>query len=167
MRFSFYAAVLALSTCAPLRLAVAADIPVVVVSGSSLPYSQSPSNYDNSPSNFGNSVSNFQNSPSNFDNSESNFSNSPANQENSISGKRRLMYSKGGDLMFVGYYVVAKNGTTNFFSQRGRRMFYNPKKGVGIFGSEDGTFCGVLVRIKDQLSFVLTEDGAKALFLAQ
>jgi len=144
-----------------------ADLPVFQIDESSLPYNLSPSNYDNSPSNYGNSISNYDNSPSNYDNSESNYSNSASNYENSRNGSRRLIFKDGGSLKFSGYYVSASNGVTNFFSPSGKRMFYNPKKGRGIFGGRDGTFCGVLARVDGEFSLALTERGMKVLFLSQ
>ena len=144
-----------------------ADLPVALIDESSLPYNLSPSNYDNSPSNYDNSISNYDNSPSNYDNSESNYDNSASNYDNGRNGDRRLVYKDGGSLKFAGYYVAAKNGTTNFYSPRGKRMFYNPKKGAGIFAGKDGTFCGVLARVKGELSLALTERGAKILLLSE
>jgi len=130
-----------------------ADLPVALIDESSLPYNLSPSNYDNSPSN--------------YDNSESNYDNSASNYDNGRSGERRLIYKDGGSPKFAGYYVAAKNGTTNFFSPRGKRVFYNPKKGRGIFGGKDGTFCGVLAQVNGELSLALTERGAKILLLSE
>ena len=151
-----------------------ADLPIALIDESSLPYNlspsnydNSPSNYDNSPSNYDNSISNYDNSPSNYDNSESNYDNSASNYDNGRNGDRRLIYKDGGSLKFAGYYVAAKNGTTNFYSPRGKRMFYNPKKGRGIFGGKDGSFCGVLARVNGELSLALTERGAKILLLSE
>lgn len=152
--------------CMACGSAFAADLPVVMIEESGLPYDLSPSNYDNSPSNYDNSISNYDNSPSNYDNSESNYDNSASNYDNGRNGTRRLVYKDGSSLKFIGYYVLAKNGTTNFFSPRGKRMFYNPKKGLAIFGGKDGTFCGVLARIKGDFSLALTEHGAKVLMLS-
>lgn len=86
-----------------------ADLPIVLVDEARLPYDYSPSNYDNS-------ISNYDNSPSNYDNSESNYDNSSSNYDNSRNGNRRLIYSANGSRTFAGYYVIANNGTTNFFS---------------------------------------------------
>jgi len=144
-----------------------ADLTIVLVDGARLPYDYSPSNYDNSPSNYDNSISNYDNSPSNYDNSESNYENSSSNYENSRSGNRRLIYKANGSPTFVGYYVIASNGTTNFFSPSGKRMFYTPKGGRGVYGGRDGSFCGVLALMNDQLSLALTENGLKIMFLSK
>ncbi|EGA6815099.1 hypothetical protein ACVR4I_004534, partial [Shigella flexneri] len=98
-----------------------ADLPIVLVDEARLPYDYSPSNYDISPSNYDNSISNYDNSPSNYDNSESNYDNSSSNYDNSRNGNRRLIYSANGSRTFAGYYVIANNGTTNFFSTSGKR----------------------------------------------
>jgi len=137
-----------------------ADLPIVLVDGARLPYDYSPSNYDNS-------ISNYDNSPSNYDNSESNYENSSSNYENSRSGDRRLIYKANGSPTFAGYYVVASNGTTNFFSPSGKRMFYTPKDGRGVYGGRDGSFCGVLAVMNNQFSLALTENGLKIMFLSK
>ncbi len=144
-----------------------ADLPVVEINESSLPYNLSPSNYNNSPSNYDNSISNYDNSSSNYDNSESNYSNSASNYDNSRNGKRRLIFKDGSSLKFAGYYVQASNGVTNFFSPSGKRMFYNPKKSRAVFGGKDGTFCGVLARVDGEFSLALTERGMRVMFLSQ
>ena len=143
-----------------------ADLPVALVDEARLPYDHSPSNYDNSPSNYDSSISNYDNSPSNYDNSESNYDNSASNYENGRSGNRRLIYSSNGSQTFAGYYVIADNGTTNFFSPSGKRMFYTPKGGRGVYGGKDGSFCGVLAVVDGQFSLALTENGLKIMFLS-
>ena len=145
----------------------AADLPVVTVNESSLPYEFSPSNYDNSPSNYDNSISNYENSSSNYDNSESNYKNSSSNYDNGRSGERRLLYKDGASQKLAGYYVRTGTGITNFFSPGGKRMFYNPKKGRAVFSGKDGTYCGVLARVGEEFSLALTEQGVKVLFLSQ
>lgn len=144
-----------------------ADLPVAIIYQSSLPYNMSPSNYDNSPSNYNNSISNYDNSLSNYDNSESNYDNNASNYDNGPNGDRRLLYKDGGSMRFAGYYVAAANGITNFYSPRGKRMFYNPKNGLGVFGGKDGSFCGVLAHMNGELSLVLTERGAKIFFMSE
>jgi len=145
----------------------AADLPVVLIDERNLPYEFSPSNYANSPSNYANSVSNFDNSPSNFANSESNFDNSSSNFKNTINGKNRILQKRSGASYYVGYYVVASNGTINFFSANGQRMFYTPKAGKGVFGGNDGNFYGVLANVNGQLSLALTSTGMRLLQLLQ
>lgn len=143
-----------------------ADLPIVLVDETRLPYDYSPSNYDNSLSNYNNSISNYDNSPSNYDNSESNYENSSSNYSNSRSGNRRLIYSANGSQTFAGYYVIASNGTTNFFSASGKRMFYSPKGGRGVYSAKDGSFCGVLAVMNGQFSLALTGNGLKIMFLS-
>ncbi|EPE3791142.1 hypothetical protein ACSIDS_002292, partial [Shigella flexneri] len=129
-----------------------ADLPIVLVDEARLPYDYSPSNYDISPSN--------------YDNSESNYDNSSSNYDNSRNGNRRLIYSANGSRTFAGYYVIANNGTTNFFSTSGKRMFYTPKGGRGVYGGKDGSFCGALVVINGQFSLALTDNGLKIMYLS-
>ncbi|MCD0280288.1 hypothetical protein JWH04_15350 [Xanthomonas melonis] len=143
-----------------------ADLPIVLVDEARLPYDYSPSNYDISPSNYDNSISNYDNSPSNYDNSESNYDNGSSNYDNSRNGNRRLIYSVNGSRTFAGYYVIASNGTTNFFSTSGKRMFYTPKGGRGVYGGKDGTFCGALAVIDGQFSLAMTDNGLKIMYLS-
>ena len=156
-----------LGTMLAISGAAFADLLVVPINESSLPYELSSTNYDNSPSNYDNSISNYDNSPSNYDNSESNYDNSASNYDNGRSGSKRLIFKDGGSLRFVGYYVSATNGIANFFSPSGKRMFYSPKKGPGVFAGKDGSFCGVLARVNGEYSLGLTEQGLKILFLSQ
>ncbi|MDD0077472.1 hypothetical protein PSZ83_08785 [Shigella sonnei] len=98
-----------------------ADLPIVLVDEARLPYDYSPSNYDISPSNYDNSISNY---------------------DNSRNGNRRLIYSANGSRTFAGYYVIANNGTTNFFSTSGKRMFYTPKGGAASMAAKMGASAG-------------------------
>ncbi len=147
--------------------AAMADLRVTQVEEATLPYDLSPSNYKNSPSNYENSISNYVNSSSNYENSESNYANSSANYQNSQNGRRRLVLKKGGSDYFVGYYAMAKNGTTNYFSERGKRIFFNPKGGDAVFCETDGEFCGVLALVNNKLSLALTQRGLKVLLLSE
>jgi len=144
-----------------------ADLGVIVVNESALPFEFSPSNFENSQANFDNSIANFDNSSANFDNSEANFDNSSANFDNGIGGKNRLLDIGGSPPQYVGYYVAAKNGTNNFFSPKGQRLFYNPKKGRAIFGGQDGKFCGAIGEVNGALRLGLTPRCAKQLVLSQ
>lgn len=144
-----------------------ADLMVSFIDESKLPYNLSPNNYDNSQSNYDNSVSNYDNSPSNYDNSESNYDNSSSNYDNGPNGDNRLLMKEGSKLYRIGYYVRAGNGVTNFFSTSGKRVFFNPKKGVGIFNGKEGFFCGVLAKVDNEYQLVLTEEGQKALLMVR
>lgn len=141
-----------------------ADLPIVLVEESRLPYEYSQSNYDNSPNNYDNAISNYDNSQSNYDNSPSNYANSSSNYDNGRSGSRRLIYTSNGVSSFAGYYVTASNGTTNFFSPSGERVYYKPQGGRGVYCGDDGSFCGVLAAIDGQISLALIERGSKVLF---
>ena len=139
-----------------------ADLPIAFINEASLPYNYSPSNYENSESNYVNSISNYDNSSSNYDNSESNYTNSGANYENGINGSKRLILN---GRTFIGYYVTAGNGTTNFFSTSGKRVFYLPKNGKAVFGGDSGEVCGVVATVNNQFSLALTEHGYRVLQL--
>ncbi len=144
-----------------------ADLTVSYINESRLPYDFSPNNYDNSTRNYDNSVSNYDNSPNNYDNSESNYDNSSSNYDNGQNGENRILLKERSKLYRVGYYVQAVNGITNFFSTSGKRIFYNPKKGVGVYQGKKGFFCGVLTRVENEYQLVLTEAGQKVLLMTQ
>jgi hypothetical protein len=139
-----------------------ADMPIVYISESSLPYDFSPANYDNSPANYDNSLANYENSEANYDNSSANYNNSSANYENSLNGNHRLYYLPDNiHMTWAGYFVVRDNGYVNFFSSPGSRVFYSPKDHAGVFSAADGSFCGVVAKIKGRLSLVLTSHGTE------
>jgi hypothetical protein len=144
-----------------------ADIIVTNVAESGLPYSLSPQNYDLSPSNYENSESNYENSPSNYNNSSSSYDNSPSNYENTINGKRSILVEENRKLLHIGYYVLNKDGVTNFYSTKGTRLFYSPKSSVGLYHGEKGFFCGVLAKIDGRPRLALTEKGQKVLLLSE
>ena len=142
-----------------------ADLIVSFIDDSRLPYEYSESNYANSPSNYSNSKSNYSNSESNYANSPSNYSNSPS--KNGQSSKNQLLVKDGSTLYRAGYYTYSDSGVINFFSTSGKRMFYNPQKGIGVFESSNGSFSGVLVPIKNQYHLLLTNTGKKILLMSQ
>jgi hypothetical protein len=125
-------------------------------------YDLGASNYDNSPSNYDNSKSNYDNSVSNYDNSPSNYDNSKSNYDNGRSGQRRLVSSDG---KWLGYYVKASNGTLNFYSTKGERVFYHPnnKSTLSVFYSAESAWAGSL--IVDQGEVFLGLDEKAYLFL--
>jgi hypothetical protein len=139
-----------------------ADMPIVYIPESSLPYEFSPSNYDNSPANYDNSLANYENSDANYGNSTANYDNSPANYENGLNSNHRLYYLPDNiHMTWAGYFVVRDNGYVNFFSPGGHRVFYAPKGHAGVFSAADGSFCGVVAQIKGRLSLVLTSHGTE------
>ncbi len=146
--------------------AAPADLIIWFVNESDLPDEFAPGDYANSPSNYDNSINKFENSPSNEQNSESNFANSPSSDYNGPKGDNRLLLEGDRKPHRVGYYVRAESGVLNFFSPKGKRLFYNPGKGVGIFHGKRVFFCGVLARLDGKLQLVLTEKGQEILLLA-
>lgn len=139
-----------------------ADMPIVYIPESNLPYEFSPANYDNSPANYDNSLANYENSEANYANSSANYDNSPANYDNGLGGSRRLYYLPDNiHMTWAGYFVVRDNDYVNFFSPGGRRMFYSPAGHTGVFSAEDGSFCGVIAKFKGTVSLVLTSHGTE------
>lgn len=130
--------------CLALMPVAHADLIVSFIDDSRLPYEYSESNYANSPSNYSNSPS-----------------------KNGQSSKNQLLVKDGSTLYRAGYYTYSDSGVTNFFSTSGKRMFYNPQKGIGVFESSNGSFSGVLVPIKNQYHLLLTNTGKKILLMSQ
>ena len=144
-----------------------ADIIVATVQENKLPYELSPNNYDLLPSNYGNSVSNYDNSSSNYDNASSNYDNAPSNYANTISGDRSILVEENGKFIHYGYYVTNKNGVTNYYSPKGKRLFFSPKGAKGLYHGEKGFFCGVIAKVGGKLRLVLTEQGERVLLLGE
>jgi len=141
--------------------AALADMKVLTINVSALPYDLSPSKYDNSPSKYGNSISNYANSDSNYANSTSNYTNSSSNYANSRSGANRLIF----DNTFVGYYVENGAGVTNFFSASGKRVLYNPEDSSAVF-TNTGRYVGALaLNSSKSIVLALTPEGVKALLI--
>lgn len=146
---------------------VQADLLVSFVDESLLSYDLSPNNYNNSPNNYDNSINNYDNSPNNYDNSESNYDNSSSNFDNSSSGDKQLIVEKNNKYYRVGYYVQTNNGVINFFSTRGKRLFYHSGEGNGVFHGGKGFFCGALGRLNGKYQLILTKKGEQTLMLAK
>jgi phosphosulfolactate phosphohydrolase-like enzyme len=139
-----------------------AEMPIVYMSESSLPYEFSSANYDNSPVNYDNSLANYENSAANYTNSSANYDNSPANYENGLNGNHRLYYLPDKiHMTWAGYFVVRDKNYVNFFSPFGRRVFYSPAGHAGVFSAEDGSFCGVVAKIQEKISLVLISHGTE------
>lgn len=133
------------------------DLKIIVINEYSLPYDFSPSKYENSEIKYENSLMKYENSDFKYENSHLNY-------KNTINGKRRLIL----DNYFVGYYVMASHGVTNFFSPNEERMFYLPKNGIAVFDAKNRKFSGVFAKGKDELYYLfLTEYGLKHLRLNQ
>jgi hypothetical protein len=162
MRVRYLLAILVSSACS-----VFADIVVFPADESKLPFQFSPKNFSLSSSNFDNSISNYDNSPSNYDNSPSNYDNSPSNFENTVSGDRSVLVEEGSKFIHYGYYVTNSGGVTNFYSTKGKRIFYSPKNSMGVYHGTKGFFCGVMARVEGKLRLVLTEQGVRALLLPE
>jgi len=143
-------------------VSVFADLKVIIAKESELPFEISPSKFSNSPIKFSNSVSKLSNSISKFSNSPLKFDNSPSKFDNGKSGNRRLLLEQAGSYFYIGYYVWGDDGLINFFSSKGKRLFYSPSETDALFGSEDGKFCGTLATLRGGKVLVLTEKGQLA-----
>lgn len=139
-----------------------ADMPIVYMPESSLPYEFSASNYDNSTANYDNSLANYENSDANYDNSTADFANAPANFDNTVNGDHRLYYGPDNiHMTWAGYYAVRDKDYINLFSPVGTRMFYKPAGHSGVFSASDGSFCGVVAEVGGEISLVLTSHGTR------
>ena len=131
-----------------------ADIKIILIDESELPFSLSPNRFTNSPNRFTNSPTRFSNSESRFTNSPTRFSNTPNKFSNGPSGTNRLLAD--GD-RYVGYYVPTDDDITNFFSSDGERIAFNPslEETQSLFHSSETEWCGTF----------LSEDGKRVLGL--
>ncbi len=120
---------------------VYADIKIILIDDSGLPYSLSPSKYSNSPSKYSNSPSKYSNSESKYSNSPSKYSNSPSKYSNGPSGKNRLLADNN---RYVGYYVFTDDDIINFFNSDGERIAFNPNldETESLFHSSKSKWCG-------------------------
>ena len=143
-------------------VSVIADLKVIIAKESDLPFALSPSKFSNSASKFSNSVSKFSNSPSKFSNSPSKFDNSSSKFDNGKSGDRRLLLEQEVSYFYIGYYVWGDDGLINFFSSKGKRLFYSPSETDALFDGKNGKFCGTLATLKAEKVLVLTEKGQLA-----
>lgn len=157
LRIYFFIALAFSSICAN------ADILIVAVNETALPYSLSPKNYDNSPRNYSNSVRNYSNSPRNYKNSPRNYANSPRNNRNGQNGIQRLLANGKEGEYYAGYYVFRDDGLINFYAPDGNRLFYSPAHTGAIYHGENGEFCGTIASLDDQIVLALTEKGQLAM----
>ena len=140
------------------------DLQIQIVNERDLPYEFSPNKYENSEMKYENTLMKYENSEMKYENSEMKYENSSMNYKNSANGKRRLIWEN----YFVGYYVMASHGVLNFFSPKGKRLFYLPKNAVAVFDSDNGKFSGVLAMGRNrQYNLYLTEYGFRHLQLNQ
>lgn len=142
---------------------VYADLRVITARESDLPFALSPRNFVNSTQNLNNQASNLTNSAQTLLNSASIVDNSPSNPANGRNGNRRLLWEQNGSNLYIGYYVQLASGMINFFSARGDRFFYSPPGTAAVFGSESGSFCGVVATQQGETVLVLTESGQSVL----
>ena len=138
-----------------LTTAVKADINTVEMIESEIPRNICIESYELSPRNHDNSILNHNNSESNSDNRSAILDNAPMNFKNYM-GERKIY---GLDKFPCGYYVTNSNGVTNFFSRRGKRLFYNPKKGDGLYQGQTGEFCGIIFMKGSEKYIAVTELG--------
>lgn len=140
-----------------------ADLLVVAVEQGSLPASLSLHSLKNSPHSLDNSVHSLSNSVHSLDNSPHSLDNSRHSRDNGKSGSRRLLAKQDGDYNYVGYYVAADSGVTNFYSVEGERLFYSPSGTEAVFSSEEGDFSGGLASLDGETVLALVETGQFAM----
>ncbi len=121
-----------------------ADLTVVVVDPSSLPYDLGPSNIDNQASSLRNNESGFGNGASSFGNQASSFDNRRSNYANGPEGSRRLLTE---DDLYVGYYVTRSNGHINYFYASGTRFGFTPSGGHTDSIFSGGSWCGTIGQV--------------------
>jgi len=141
-----------------------ADLIVESFDRYSLPTQYSPSYLYNSPSYLYNSPSYLYNSPSYLYNSPSYLYNSPSYLYNGNTGDKRLLLNTNSGLSRVGYYVITDDGLINFFSVKGKRMFYSPKDTPAIFQDSTGKFSGVIAPVGNDYKLLLNNYGVEVVY---
>lgn len=141
-----------------------ADLIIESLDRYSLPIQYSPSYVYNSSSYVYNSSSYVYNSPSYVYNSPSYVYNSPSYVYNGVSGDKRLLLNTNSGLSRVGYYVITDDGLINFFSVKGKRMFYSPKDTPAIFQDSTGKFSGVIAPVDNDYKLLLNNYGVETVY---
>lgn len=90
--------------------------------------------------------------------------NSPSYVYNGVSGDKRLLLSTNSGLSRVGYYVITDDGLINFFSVKGKRMFYSPKDTPAIFQDSTGKFSGVIAPVDNDYKLLLNNYGVETVY---
>ncbi len=141
-----------------------ADLSIESLEQYSLPMQYSPSYMYNSPSYMYNSPSYMYNSSSYMYNSSSYMYNSPSYMYNGNSGNKRLLLNTNSGLSRVGYYVITDDGLINFFSVKGKRMFYSPKDTPAIFQDSTGKFSGIIAPVSNEYKLLLNSHGVEIMY---
>ena len=104
------------------------------------------------------------NSPGYVYNSSGYVYNSPGYVYNGVSGNKRLLLNTSSGLSRVGYYVITDDGLINFFSVKGKRMFYSPKDTPAIFQDSTGKFSGVIAPADNEYKLLLNNNGVEVMY---
>ena len=104
------------------------------------------------------------NSPDYVYNSSGYVYNSPGYVYNGVSGNKRLLLNTSSGLSRVGYYVITDDGLINFFSVKGKRMFYSPKDTPAIFQDSTGKFSGVIAPADNEYKLLLNNNGVEVMY---
>ena len=121
-----------------------AELKVVVINTSSLPYDLKPSYYLNKPSYYLNKESYYLNKSSYYLNKSSYYQNKRSHYQNKETGSNRLLSEDG---VYVGYFVKRDDGHVNYFYASGSRFGFTPTGGHTDSIFSDGSWCGTIGQI--------------------
>ena len=141
-----------------------ADLIIESLDRYSLPIQYSPGYVYNSPGYVYNSPGYVYNSSGYVYNSPGYVYNSPGYVYNGVSGNKRLLLNTSSGLSRVGYYVITDDGLINFFSVKGKRMFYSPKDTPAIFQDSTGKFSGVIAPADNEYKLLLNNNGVEVMY---
>lgn len=118
--------------------AARADVPLIVLDQTQLPFDLGPGAPANNPARPSNSPHSAWNSGGNTANSASAWENRPSNPANH---ERLIITADGGVL---GYYATNAGGVLNLFDVNGRRIAYRPARGTRSLFTTSGQWCGTV-----------------------
>ncbi|MBK4215864.1 hypothetical protein JJJ17_08000 [Paracoccus caeni] len=115
-----------------------ADVPLIILDRTQLPFDLGPGHPANSPSRTENSPNSAANSASNPANASSTWQNRPTNPAN----EQRLIITADGGVL--GYYATSAGGVLNLFDVNGRRIAFRPARGTRSLFTARGEWCGTV-----------------------
>lgn len=140
---------------APLGPALA-DVPLIILDRTQLPFDLGPGHPANNPARAANSPNAAWNSSGNTANSSAAWENKPTNPANE---KRLIITADGGVL---GYYATNAGGVLNLFDINGRRIAYRPARGTRSLFTTKGSWCGTVDGNRNGMVLAVTRSCAQA-----
>lgn len=133
-----------------------ADVPLIILDRTQLPFDLGPGHPANNPAKAANSPNAAWNSSGNTANSGAAWENRPTNPANE---KRLIITADGGVL---GYYATNAGGVLNLFDINGNRIAYRPARGTRSLFTTKGSWCGTVDGNRGGMVLAVTRSCAQA-----